>query len=480
MKSNQAITRRFTVLLFGLFISQTIFSQTTVTPPPNIVFIIADDLGWMDVGYNGQQFYETPNIDRLAKEGMVMNRFYPGAANCAPSRACLLTGTYTPRHKVYLPQGVSRGGLVSKMRYKVPTKNQDTTFNTFPVNINQVDDEFISLAELLKQSGYVSARFGKWHLGDSNQGFDFSSANGEPQFYTNKNGDEARFYKDIHVAEKLTDGAIAFIENHQKSPFFLYLSHWEVHTPIVARKDRIEYFEKKNKTNPLWQEFDPVYAAEVEQVDLSVGRVLKKLEELGLEENTVVFFTSDNGGLLDRTSNLPLRAGKGTYYEGGIRVPFCVKWSGVIPPDSKTDVAVTGVDMMPTFAEISNTKLFENQTVDGRSIVPLFNNKPFDKNRNIFFHFPLYLGKGKASILPAYDGTKNYWRAVPSTTMISGDYKAIYYYEYDRMELFNIKKDIGEQLDLSLIELEIASRMREEITSWVDRVKAPVPSLINL
>ena len=278
----------------------------------------------------------------------------------------------------------------------------------------------------------------------------------------------------------MTDGAIAFIENHQKSPFFLYLSHWEVHTPIVARKERIEYFEKKNKTNPLWQEFDPVYAAEVEQVDLSVGRVLKKLEELGLEENMVVFFTSDNGGLLDRTSNLPLRAGKGTYYEGGIRVPFCVKWPGVIPPDSKTDVAVTGVDMMPTFAKISNTKLFENQTVDGRSIVPLFNNKPFDKNRNIFFHFPLYLGKGKASILPAYDGTKNYWRAVPSTTMISGDYKAIYYYEYDRMELFNIKKDIGEQLDLSLIELEIASRMREEITSWVDRVKAPVPSLINL
>ncbi len=153
MKSNQAITRRFTVLLFGLFISQTIFSQTTVTPPPNIVFIIADDLGWMDVGYNGQQFYETPNIDRLAKEGMVMNRFYPGAANCAPSRACLLTGNYTPRHKVYLPQGVSRGGLVSKMRYKVPTKNQDATFNTFPVNINQVDDEFISLAELLKAIG---------------------------------------------------------------------------------------------------------------------------------------------------------------------------------------------------------------------------------------------------------------------------------------------------------------------------------------
>ena len=480
MKSYQTITRYFTVLLFGLFISQTIFSQTTASPPPNIVFIIADDLGWMDVGYNGQQFYETPNIDRLAKEGMVMNRFYPGAANCAPSRACLLMGTYTPRHKVYLPQGVSRGGLVSKMRYKVPTQNQDATFNTFPVNINQVDDEFISLAELLKQSGYVSARFGKWHLGDSNQGFDFSSANGDLQFYTNKNGNEARFYNDIHVAEKLTDRAVDFIENHQKSPFFLYLSHWEVHTPIVARKERIEYFEKKNKTNPLWQEFDPVYAAEVEQVDLSVGRVLKKLEELDLQENTVVFFTSDNGGLLDITSNLPLRAGKGTYYEGGIRVPFCVKWPGVIPPDSKSDVALTGVDMMPTFAEISNTKLFENQIVDGRSIVPLFNNKPFDKNRNIFFHFPLYLGKGKASILPAYDGTKKYWRAVPSTTMISGDYKAIYYYEYDRMELFNLKNDIGEQIDLSLIELETASRMMQGISSWVDKVEAPVPNVINL
>ncbi len=444
---------------------------------PNIVLIIADDLGWADVGYNSNEFFETPNIDKLAAEGMVFNRFYPSAANCAPSRASLLTGMYTPRHQVYIPQGLARGGDVSRMRFKVPTQGQSSLFNTFPVSINNVSPEFESLAEVLKKAGYISARFGKWHIGDDNQGFDVVSANGEPGYTTNLCGTEGRFYDDVHVAEKLTDAALRFIGENKNNPFFLYLSHWEVHTPLSARKERINYYKNKLDT---WSEkrYDPVYAAEVEQVDISVGRVLNKLRDAGIEGNTVVIFTSDNGGLSSVTSNTPLRAGKGTFYEGGIRVPFCIKWPGVTKPGSQTDIPVNGVDFMPTFAEITSAELPQNQPVDGESFLPVLKGEPFDWERPLFFHFPLYLG-GSVPVLPAFDGEKNYWRAVPSSVIMSGDWKLIYYYEYERYELFNLKEDISEQNDLSATETGLAMRLLETLRKWVSDVNAPVPSVLN-
>ncbi|WP_162340700.1 sulfatase [Cyclobacterium salsum] len=445
--------------------------------PPNIVLILADDLGWMDVGYNGAEFYETPNIDQLASEGMVFTRFYPSAANCAPTRASLLTGMYSPRHQVYVPQGLSRGGDVSKMRFKVPTQGQNSTFNTFPVSINTVSPEFESLAEMLKKSDYVSARLGKWHIGDDNQGFDVLSAAGEIGKITNYCGEEKRYYNDDHVAERLTDAAIHFIEANKEHPFFLYLSHWEVHTPLAARDKRIEYYKSKLKNRP-GKNYDPVYAAEVEQVDSSVGRVLAKLNELGLEDNTVVIVTSDNGGLSSVTDNAPLRAGKGTFYEGGLRVPFCIKWPGITQAGSKSDIPVTGVDFMPTFAEIASAELPQNQPVDGDSFVPILKGEPFDRDRSLFFHFPLYLG-GSVEVLPSFDGTENYWRAVPSSVIMAGDWKLIYYYEYDRYELFNLRTDISEQDDLSGSETGIAIKLLEKLRNWVLEVNAPVPSVLN-
>jgi arylsulfatase A-like enzyme len=445
---------------------------------PNIVIVIADDLGWADVGYNGAEFYETPNIDRLAADGMVFTRFYPGAANCAPSRACLMTGMYTPRHHVYLPQGLSRGGDITKMRWKVPTQGQDSSFATFKVSINTVDPEFESLAEMLKKSGYISARLGKWHIGDDNQGFDVVSAAGVIGEITNYNGTEKRYYSDTLVAEKLTDAALDFIEKNKNNPFFLYLAHWEVHSPRAARNERIRYYEEKLN---LWGggDFNPVYAAEVEQVDVSLGRVVNKLKKLKLDKNTVVIFTSDNGGVSGVTSNLPLRAGKGTFYEGGIRVPFCIKWPGVTHPGSQTDVPVNGVDFMPTFASIASAKLPVNQPVDGVSFLPLLTGGQLDRDRSMFFHFPLYLGGGKDAVLPAYDGQQNYWRAVPSSTIISGDWKLIYYYEYDRYELFNLKDDISEQHDLSSKMPEIENKLLDELNTWTDDVRAPIPSVPN-
>ncbi|MCK4747249.1 MAG: sulfatase-like hydrolase/transferase, partial [Bacteroidales bacterium] len=195
------------------FMAMLILMQCTGGPElekPNIIVILADDLGWADLPAYGNHFNEAPRLTQMASQGMVLRRFYPSAANCAPSRACLMTGMYSPRHRVYLPQGLSRGGEVSAMRWKTPTRDQDSSFLTFPVSINNVDSSFVSLAEMLKGAGYVSARLGKWHIGDDNQGFDINSSNGIPGFITNRNGEETPFYNDTAVAEKLTDAAIEF------------------------------------------------------------------------------------------------------------------------------------------------------------------------------------------------------------------------------------------------------------------------------
>lgn len=479
MISNISLLKRVLCTLLVTNIFFTYSYGVYLNEKPNIIIIIADDLGWMDVGYNGADYYETPNIDKLAKEGMIFNRFYPSAANCAPSRASLLTGMYSPRHQVYLPQGVSRGGDASEMRFKVPTQGQNSTFNTFSVSRNSVSPEFESIAEVVKKSEYVTARMGKWHIGDDNQGFDVISANGDNGYTTNFNGKEKRFYDDIHVAERLTDASLDFIDSNTNNPFLLYLSHWEVHTPMAARENRIDHFRKKLKKWPN-REYDPIYAAEIEQVDISVGRILSKLKENDLDENTIVIFTSDNGGLTSMTSNAPLRAGKGTFYEGGIRNPFCISWPGVIKPGSKTDIPANGIDLLPTIAEITSAKLPEDQPIDGCSLLPILRGESFLRKEPLYFHFPLYLGGGRdISVLPSFRGQKNYWRAVPSTTVISEDWKLIYYYEYDLYELYNLENDISESDDLSKIETEVAVRLLEKLNQWTDAVYAPIPTILN-
>jgi arylsulfatase A-like enzyme len=451
---------------------------------PNIIFIMADDMGWADAGYQGFRtsgLHETPNIDRLAREGMILDRFYPSAANCAPSRASLLTGMFSPRHGVYIPQGLSRGGDVSRMRWKVPTQDQDPSFNTFHVSINNVDPGFVSLAEMLKAGGYTTARLGKWHIGDDNQGFDLSSADGTPNFVTNLWGLEERYYTDINVAERLTDAAIDFIYNNREKPFFLYLAHWEPHTPLAAKDERIEYY--RTKFSGMGNgEVNPVYAAMIEQLDISTGRIMALLEALELDQNTLVIFTSDNGGLNRIPNNYPLRGNKGSFYEGGIRTPCVIRWPGVVEAGSRTDFPVNGVDFMPTFAEIASLPVPDTQPVDGISVLPLLRGEEMKvrhADRTMFFHFPLYLG-GQESSLPVYGGgEENYWRAVPSTTMIRGDWKLIYYYEYETYELFNLKEDISEQTDLSAGRPEVARSLLDELNKWTKKVDAPVPVVPN-
>ncbi len=445
------------------------------TDKPNIVFVLADDLGWADVGYNGATFYETPHIDALAKDGVRFNRFYPGGPNCAPTRACLMTGTYTPRHQLYQPSGRSKGD-VKKMRWKVPTRGQGESYDTFHSNDNTIDAKWVSVAEVLKPAGYATARIGKWHLGDDDQGFDLSTNDGVRPFAEHK----GNHYADVDVAKQMTDRAIAFIEDNKDRPFFLYVSHWEVHTPIKATADLVDkYKQKKGGGGDQSFNWNPTYAAEIEVVDRSVGRLRAKLKELGLEQNTIFIFSSDNGGLPGVTMNKPLHAGKGSLFEGGIRTAFAAAWPAKVKPGTQTDVPVTGVDFLPTLAALAGAPLPTGQPIDGVSFAPLLEGKPLAE-RAIFWHYPLYLTGGKGNkVLPVYGTGELYWRAVPSSAIVKGEWKLIYYYEYERYKLFNLKHDIGEQRDLAESHPEKAKALHGELMAWVEQTDAPVPDVVN-
>ena len=247
---------------------------------------------------------------------------------------------------------------------------------------------------------------------------------------------------------------------------------------MAAKNDRINYYKTKIDSLKV-REFNAVYAAEVEQLDRSVGRISLKLEELGLSENTLVIFISDNGGLMSQTTNEPLRAGKGTFYEGGIRVPAIMRWPAVIAPGKVSSTTVSGVDLMPTLAEIALTSLPTNQPVDGVSIRPLFTGETMEE-RSVFFHYPLYLeGRGEEQVLPIFDTNIPNWRAVPSTTVIRGKWKLIKYYEYDSHELFDLGSDLSELNDVSSNYPELAAELLKEIEEWITSTQAPIPSIPN-
>tara|TARA_R110002049_G_scaffold285698_4_gene466923 strand:+ start:29278 stop:30735 length:1458 start_codon:yes stop_codon:yes gene_type:complete len=443
---------------------------------PNIIFIMADDLGWKDVGFMGADFFETPNIDRFASQGMTFTSAYSGGPNCAPTRACLMTGTYSPRHHIYTPGGKSKGNP-AYMRLLVPAKErkdkslEKRASDQFPIT-NSLDPNFVCIPEVLGPAGYRTARLGKWHLGDDTQGFDVSSANG-------KGGPAGSFYGDVDVAEQLTDRAVKFIDENRDGPFFLYLTHWDVHVPHRARKDIVARYRLKldRLSKDQRRNFSPVYAAMIEAVDQSVGRVAAKVDELGIAENTLIVFTSDNGGLPIVSQLDPLRGSKGSLFEAGVRVPTCMRWTGTIEPNTRCDTPITSVDFLPTFATLAGGELPTTQPVDGTDISPLLLGKTIAE-RNIFWHYPLYLqGLGLTINVPG-GGTYS-WRGFPSTSLRRGDWKLIEFHEDNTVGLYNLKDDPGETNDLATMMPERARELRAYLDQWQASTQAPVATQIN-
>lgn len=461
-----------TLFLAALVSSPACSAQTQ----PNIIFIMADDLGWQDVGYMGGRFFETPNIDRFAEQGMTFTAAYSGGPNCAPTRACIMSGTYTPRHHIYTPGGRSKGNP-EYMRLLVPAANrkdkllEQQAAGQFRIT-NSLEPDFVCIPEVLGPVGYRTARIGKWHLGEDTQGFDLSSAGG-------KGGPEGSFYGNVDVAEQLTDRAVKFIDNNRDGPFFVYLCHWDVHVPHRARKNVVKRYQKKLDELPEdeRENFNPIYAAMIEAVDQSVGRVAAKVDELGIGENTLIVFISDNGGLPSVSQLDPLRGQKGSLFEAGVRVPACMRWSGTIESKSTCDTPIASVDFLPTFAKLAHAPLPTTQPVDGTDISPLLVGKEIAE-RGIFWHFPLYLqGRGLTIDVP---GGKTYsWRGFPSTSMRRGDWKMIEFHENDSVSPYNLQNDPGEQNDLAAALPQRAAELRAELNAWQAGTDAPVPKLPN-
>ena len=430
---------------------------------PNIVLFYVDDWGWTDGGFLGSAYYETPHMDRLAAEGMLFTDAYSAGPNCAPSRASLMSGQYTPRHGVFTVGSPARGK--SKNRKLIPVENR-----------TDLREDIVTLAEALREAGYATASVGKWHLGNDprTQGFDVNAggnATGSPRgdhFSPYKNGQLADGPEGEYLTDRLTDEALAFIEGHADEPFFLYFPHYAVHTPIQCKDEHEAKYAAKE---PSAEHRNAKYAGMIESTDESLGRVLAKLEELGLARNTVVVLHSDNGGHGTVTSNAPLRGSKGMLYEGGIRVPLVLRWPGRIEEGARCSVPVHGVDFYPTFLELAGASPPANQPLDGRSLVPLFDGAGKLDREALFWHFPAYL--------EAYRGMEGPWRTTPAGAVRRGDLKLIELFEDGRLELYDLAADPGEAHDLSGSRPEDACELHDLLRAWRRDVGAPVPTETN-
>lgn len=417
---------------------------------PNVIMVLVDDLGWTDIGCYGSTYYETPNIDRLAREGMKFSDGYAACAVCSPTRAAIMTGRWPSRLGVtdWIRSRFQGGAIPADGKNPSGyTSGGPKTEVLCPKNALWMENYELTIAEMLKTAGYISCHIGKWHLGPDaqypkKQGFDYNFGGcdyGQPPSYhdpyTNKTLKQGiPTLKPRKEGEYLTDRegdeAVAFIKKHAKGPFFLNLDHYAVHTPIQGRADLVEKYKAKTPTHQK----NATYAAMVESVDHAMGKVLAALDEVGVADNTLIIFTGDNGGLLGPTNNAPLRSGKGYPYEGGIREPLIVRWPGRVRPGSQSAEPVTSVDYFPTICEAAGVALPKDRPIDGLSIVPLLaeKNKKLDRDA-ILWHFPHYRGS-----------------VMPYSIIRSGPWKLIKRYAGPKpFELFNLEQDLSEKTDLA-------------------------------
>lgn len=446
-------------------------------PPPNIVLVYVDDMGWRDLGVQGSEYYRTPRIDAFAAGAVRFTNAYANAPNCAPSRAALLSGMYGPRTGVYTVASAARGP--SALRGLIPVENR-----------TELALDVVTVAEALQAGGYRTGHVGKWHLGGdghlpADQGFDWSvagDASGTPASYFfpyRAGGAGSRSIPGLDVGEegeylpdRLTDEAIRFIDSSTDGPFFLYLSHYSVHTPIQARPEIVARYEDEPAVGG---QGDPVYAAMIESVDTGFGRLLDHLDSLGIADRTVVIFYSDNGGFGPVTSMAPLRGSKGMLYEGGIREPLLVRWPGHTEPGSVVDVPVIGTDFYPTFLEMAGVSVPDGVSLDGSSIVSLLERGETLPaglvDRPLFWHFPAYLQRDAS--------TQGPWRTTPASAVRRGRYKLIHFFEGDRWELYDLESDVSESRDLSSAEPAVLAELRNTLEAWWADTDAFRPSEAN-
>ena len=450
------------LIFFMVFYSCTEVAQNK----PNILFINIDDLGYKDLGFMGSQYYETPNLDKFASEGMVFTQAYASASNCAPSRACLMSGLYTPRHEIYTVGNPDRGD--TRTRRIIPVDNNVT-----------LPDTIKTLAETLQAQGFVTATMGKWHLGEdpTTQGFDINVA-GSHRGNPGRNGYFSPYNVDNltngpegeYLTDRLTDEAVQFLETYQDSTFFLYMPYYTVHTPIMGKEDLVEKYKQKEPVNG---QDNPVYGAMVTAMDQNVGRLLSTLDQLDLTDNTLVIFTSDNGGIRSVSSQEPLRAGKGSYYEGGIRVPTVIRWPGKVGAGTKSEVPIINMDFYPMISNIFNAE--PEKLFDGVDITPLLNGDAIE-DRDLFWHFPIYL---QAYNPREDDGRDPLFRTRPGTVIRRGAWKLHYYYEDNGLELYNLAEDIGERNNLVDEHPEKAQELKKAMDEWIESMNAKIPTEAN-
>jgi len=455
-----------------------LISQATAADRPNIVFFVADDLGQRDLGCYGSTFYETPHLDQLASDGALFTDAYAACPVCSPTRASIMTGQWSQRTRVtdYI-------GAAAPQDWK-----RNTILRPAPYS-DRLSREARTLGEALHDAGYATFFAGKWHLGPEgwwpeDQGFDFNlggidkggpyggsryfSPYGNPRLPDGPPGE--------HLPDRLATETAKFIEANKDRPFFAYYCFYDVHTPLMARDDLREKYEVKRTRLGLTEQWGregerdvrlvqehTVYAAMVEALDLAVGKVLAKLDELGLRDNTLVIFTSDNGGLSTSegwpTSNLPLRGGKGWMYEGGIREPLLMRWPDRIKPGTKIGTPVSSPDFFPTLLAAAGASPLPGQILDGVNLLPLFSSAALPE-RALYWHYPHYGNQGGA----------------PAAAIRRGDWKLIEWLEEGRSELFNLAVDLGEEHDQALTETRRVTELVDELHAWQARVLARFPT----
>ncbi|RLD71241.1 MAG: arylsulfatase [Bacteroidetes bacterium] len=443
---------------------------------PNIIFILADDMGWADLPVYGNLFNEAPNLTRMAEEGIRFTDAYAACPVCSPTRASIMSGQYPAR--VGITDFIT-GHWRPYEELIVPSNRTQ-----------YLPEEIITMGEIMKDAGYATGYFGKWHLGfedrhqPGNQGFETVNVYKGGGFfsYASRMSTPIQVEPGTPLSEALTDLSLDFIRDHQENPFFLYLAHYDVHVQLDADSILIEKYLDKEKVEGY--PCNAVYAAMVEHVDNSLGRIFRELEELELVESTLVIFFSDNGGLISRfdqipllakerqhiyegdtllyvaSSNAPLRAEKGTVYEGGIREPFIAWWPGQLEAGKVNSSLISSVDFLPTFAELAGVVLPDEQVFDGISLVGLLEGAEPDPDRAIFWHYPVY------------------HHDEPASAIRKGKWKLIHNLVNDQRYLYNLENDIGETTDLSQSEQEITNELYDILEAWRDDCEAefPVPN----